>query len=294
VQQIIDTHIHVWNFEKALYPWLDGNTSILNRTYQIEEIEKERSAANITGGVLVQASNNLEDTDWMLEVAENTDWIKGVVGWLPLMNPSATKSLLEEKYLNQKYFKGVRHLIHDEADPEWLLQPQVIESLRLLASFDLTYDVVGVLPEHIKTVLKVAEKVPGLKMIFDHLNQPPIQKNERFGEWGELMKTAAAHKNFFAKISGLGTTTGKIDGWNAADVKPYVSFVLEHFGYDRCFCGGDWPVSLLAASYEESWNCYQELMSELLSGENRQKVFYDNAERFYKLKSQLTKNNGGN
>lgn len=285
MQQIIDTHIHVWNFEKASYPWLDGNTSVLNRTYYIGEIEKERKAANITGGVLVQASNNTEDTDWMLEVAEATEWINGVVGWLPLTDPVATLQLLEEKYLRNKYFKGVRHLIHDEADPKWLLQPRVLESLETLASFDISYDVVGVLPEHIRTVLAVAEKVPALRMIFDHLNQPPIQQNEKFGEWGGLMKTASAHVNFYAKISGLGTTTGKTSGWNATDIKPYVEFILENFGTSRCCCGGDWPVSLLAGSYADTWMSYKEVFNELTTGADSDKVFFSNAQEFYKLKN---------
>jgi len=282
MQKIIDTHIHVWNFEKAAYPWLDGNTSILNRTYNIEEIETERNAVGVTGGVLVQASNNLEDTDWMLEVAANTSWIKGVVGWLPLIDTAATEKALNE-YSNDNYFKGVRHLIHDEADPKWLLQAVVIDSLRILAEKNITYDVVGVLPQHIETVLKVAEKIPELKMVFDHLNQPPMKSNERFGAWGDLMKTASQHKNFHAKISGLGTATANPEQWGVEDIKPYVSFVLEQFGTHRCFCGGDWPVSLLAGSYTKTWTTYQSVINELLNETDREKMFYTNAKQFYNL-----------
>jgi L-fuconolactonase len=282
MQKIIDTHIHVWDFDKAIYPWLDGNTSILNRTYHIEEIETERNAAGIVEGVLVQASNNVEDTNWMLEVAENTEWIKGVVGWLPLMDTAATEKVLDE-YCSNNYFKGVRHLIHDEVDPAWLLQPAVIDSLKILAERSVTYDVVGVLPQHIETVLKVAEKIPGLKMVFDHLNQPPMKSNERFGEWGELMKTASQHKNFYAKISGLGTATVNPENWGEEDIKPYVSFVLENFGTDRCFCGGDWPVSLLAGSYTKTWTIYQSVINELLNEQESEKIFYNNAHQFYNL-----------
>jgi L-fuconolactonase len=283
MQKIIDTHIHVWNFDKAAYAWLDGNTSILNRTYHIEEIETERNAAGITEGVLVQAANNIEDTSWMLEVAANTDWIKGVVGWLPLMDTTATEWALEEKYSKEKYFKGVRHLIHDEADPGWLLQPAVIDSLKILAAKNITYDVVGVLPQHIETVLKVAEQIPDLKMVFDHLNQPPMKTNEKFGAWGDLMKIASQHKNFHAKISGLGTATADPGNWGVEDIKPYVSFVLEHFGADRCFCGGDWPVSLLASSYTKTWTTYRSVVTELLNEDDSEKVFYNNAQQFYNL-----------
>lgn len=283
MQRIIDTHIHVWNFDKASYSWLDGNDTILNRTYHIAEIERERNAIGVTEGVLVQASNNLEDTNWMLEVAANTDWIKGVVGWLPLMDTNATEILLDEKYSRNNYFKGVRHLIHDEADPKWLLQPAVIESLKVLAEKNITYDVVGVLPQHIETVLKVADKIPNLKMVFDHLNQPPIKSSEKFGEWGELMKVAARHKNFHAKISGLGTATADTANWGVEDIKPYVSFVLEQFGTDRCFCGGDWPVSLLAGSYTKTWATYLSVINELLNEQVSEKIFYNNAQQFYNL-----------
>ena len=280
---IIDTHIHVWNFDKAEYDWLKNDTSILKRTYHIEEIEVERKAAGISGGVLVQASVNTEDTDWMLEVAEKTSWINGVVGWLPLMDPGKTAQLLEDVYLKNKYYKGVRHLIHDEPDAQWLLQDTVIESLKILVQHQLTYDVVGVLPQHIKTVLAVAEKVPELKMVFDHLNQPPIAAGEKFGEWGVLMKEAAANKNFHAKISGLGTVVKKEHDWDAADIQPYVEFVLQHFGIERCFCGGDWPVSLLAGSYTKSWTVYKEVLGALLNEAQLEKIFFTNAVNFYRL-----------
>lgn len=282
MQKIIDTHIHVWNFDKAVYPWLDGNTTILNRTYNIEEIERERKQTSITEGVLVQASNNLEDTGWMLEVAANTDWIKGVVGWLPLVDTTATSNTLD-KYSSNEYFKGVRHLIHDEADPKWLLQPTVIDSLKILAERNIPYDVVGVLPQHIETVLKLAEKIPSLKMVFDHLNQPPIKTNERFGVWGNLMKAASQHKNFHAKISGLGTATANPENWVIEDIKPYVSFILEHFGTDRCFCGGDWPVSLLAGSYSSTWKKYKQAINNLVDVNDSNKVVYSNARLFYNL-----------
>jgi L-fuconolactonase len=281
--RIIDTHVHIWDLNKASYPWLKGDTSIINRTYAIEELEGHRKEANVTEGILVQASGNFEDTELMLETAEKKEWIKGVVAWLPLMNPSATQSILEEKYLENKYIKGIRHQIHDEADTRWLLQDTVIESLKILAKHDISFDIVAVLPAHIQTALDVAEKVPELRMVFDHLSQPPIAKKEKFGKWGELMKAAAEHKNFYAKISGLGTTSGNHTGWTNDDLKPYIGFAIQNFGTDRCFCGGDWPVSLLAGSYTKIWNAYQDIINELTTEKERQKIFYTNAKQFYKL-----------
>lgn len=280
--RIIDTHLHVWNFEKAEYSWLEGDTSVLNRTYHLEEVEEAQKQAGITEVVLVQSANNFEDTDWMLEVAEKKEAVTGVVGWLPLLDPAKTEKALSEKYSRHRYFKGIRHLIHDEADPQWLLQAPVIESLKILAAHGLPFDVVGVLPQHIETVLVVSEKVPGLRMVFDHLAQPPIASGERFGRWGSLLQEAAANPSFYAKISGLGTTAKK-ETWGSNDVKPYVAFALEHFGEDRCFCGGDWPVSLLAGSYVKTWSVYKDVIDSLLDTAQQDKVYAANATKFYRL-----------
>jgi L-fuconolactonase len=282
-ERFIDTHIHIWNFDRATYPWLEGNTSILNRTYHIRELEAERKKAGVTDGVLVQAANNIEDTDWMLEVAGKTSWIKGVVGWIPLLQPAEASKIMSGKYMKDPYFKGVRHLIHDEPDAAWLLQEPVLESLNLLASNYLPYDLVGILPQHLETALAVAAKVPDLKMVFDHLNQPPIATKEHFGRWGILMKEAAKHPNFYVKISGLGTTTQKVGDWSEDDIKPYIEYALEYFGEDRCFCGGDWPVSLLEGSYSRTIKTFRSVLNTLLNKEQQEKVYYKNADTFYKL-----------
>jgi len=281
--RIIDTHVHIWDLGKAQYSWLQGDNSILNRTWRIEEIENDRKEAGITAGVLVQASGNIEDTELMLETAYKTDWIYGIVGWLPLMDSKATQRSLEERFLKEKYFKGVRHQIHDEKDSKWLLQPAVIESLKLLASFDLPYDVVGILPSHIETVIEVADKIPGLRMVFDHLNWPPIPTKEKFGKWGELMKIAAQHENLYAKISGLGTASGVFQDRTAEDIKPYVEFVLQHFGTEHCFCGGDWPVSTLANNYIKTWQTTKDILDDLLNDEEKDRILFSNANNFYKL-----------
>jgi L-fuconolactonase len=280
---IIDTHVHVWDLNRAEYPWLQGDNSILNQTWGIEQLETERREAGITTGVLVQASGNFKDTELMLETAHKTEWISGAVCWLPLMDVESTQIMLKEKLLDEKYFNGVRHQIHDEKDPKWLLQPAVIESLKILSSYSLPYDVLAVLTDHIEAALKVAEKVPGLRMVFDHLSQPPIAAKEKFGRWGELMKEASQNKNFYAKISGLGTASGGFQNRKAEDIKPYIEFALSHFGVDRCFCVGDWPVSLLANSYTSTWQTYKEILQELLTESEQEKVFFTNAKKFYNL-----------
>jgi len=282
--KIIDTHVHIWDLEHIHYPWLDGDTTILNRSYAVAELEPERKKAGINYGVFVQAEDSYADADYMLAMCESNPWMVGAVCWVPLLNPEEVEKILTEKYLKNKYFKGVRHLIHFDNNPQWMLNKKVLESLNILVKYNLPYDVVGILNDHLVTALKVAEKVPGLRMVIDHLNQPPISKNERFGKWGELMREAAQHQNFYSKISGLGTVTKKNeDDWGADDIKPYVEFTLEHFGDDRCFCGGDWPVSLLAGGYARTWKTYVNILEELLTPESQNKVLFNNAARFYDL-----------
>ena len=139
------------------------------------------------------------------------------------------------------------------------------------------------MPEHIETAIEVGNKVPELKMVFDHLNAPPIATEEKFGRWGELITEASRNKNFYAKISGLGTASGNFKGRTADDIKPYIEFVLQHFSADRCFCGGDWPVSMLADSYTNTWKTIKEIVSDLVRDEYRDKIFFSNANSFYNL-----------
>ncbi len=280
--RIIDTHIHIWDLNAAHYAWLDGNTTLLNQSYAIEALNAVRSGTGVTHGILVQAANHTLDTDLMLACCEKEDWLCGVVGWLPLIDPEQTGRLLEDRYLKNKYFKGCRHLIHDEPDPRWLLQDRVLESLSLLASHHIPYDVVGILPEHIRTVLTLAEKIPGLNMVFDHLNHPPVGNHGRDNEWFDLMKAAAGNPRLYTKISGLGTIATGMQ-MQAAVLRPLVRFALDHFGIDRCFCGGDWPVCLLGASYEQTWKTYQQIWESELTVDERESVYVRNAKDFYQL-----------
>lgn len=281
--RVIDTHIHAWNLERAEYGWLKNDTTILNQSYSVEQLSPLISKANVTQGILVQAANNFDDTDLMLEIAAKTDWIVGVVGWLPLTDPEAVVKALEEKYLYNSYFRGCRHLIHNESNARWLLQDNVMESLKVLAAHGIPYDIVGVSAEHLETAIQVAGRIPGLKMVLDHLNQPPIASKEKFGRWGELMKEFTQYKNVHAKISGLGTTVGIGNNWTKDDLQPYVVHTLELFGADRCFCGGDWPVALLAGPYEKALLAYQQILMEGLTTEDQEKVLFKNAVLFYNL-----------
>lgn len=290
-KNIIDTHIHIWDLQKGRYKWLDGDTSILNRTYKIEELLPEMARTPVAAGVLVQAANTLEDTELMLETARRHEEIIGIVGWLPLQEPKKTEALLQDRVLKEPYFKGVRHLIHNEQYPQWLLQPTVLESLGILAAYNIPFDVVGINEGHLRTAIRVGEKIPALRMVLDHLNQPPVKADEQFDTWGSLMKEISYNGNVYAKISGLGTASGNFRGWTADDITPCISYVLTEFGTSRCFCGGDWPVSTLAGSYSMHWERYIGVINNLLSEEEAEKVFFKNAAAFYNLSLAENKNN---
>lgn len=280
--RIFDTHVHIWDRSRTSYTWLQHADPNLQRNFDLAELEPSRTSAGVTDGILVQAENSLADTKLMLEAARNFKWIKGVVGWLPLMNTVQTSSLIDDEWQKQPLLVGVRHLIHDEPDDRWLLQTDVVNSLELLAINKIPFDVVGINAQHIKTVLELANKIPSLKMVFDHMNQPPIQTGQLFGEWGEWMKAVAKNQNLYVKLSGLGTTAGK-HNFTSETIKPYVQFVIEHFGTGRIFCGGDWPVSLLGKDYINTWNIYKQVLRELLSEPEIDDVLYNNASKFYNI-----------
>ena len=280
---IIDTHVHIWDLIKVQYSWLQGDDSILARNYLPDELFPQLSKVHVTSAVLVQAANNLEDTELMLSAASQNDWIKGVVGWVPLQDPSKTQALVENWKANHPYIKGIRHLIHNEANENWLLQDNVIESLKILAHHHITYDIVGVKEAHLKAAITIAEKIPTLNLVLDHLNNPPMTNQTEMDIWRTNIKVAAQLKNIYAKISGLAMSTGQFETWTSADIQASIEYALEQFGTDRCFCGGDWPVSLLAGGYVKTIQAYREIIENCLTIIDQEKVFNKNAALFYKL-----------
>jgi L-fuconolactonase len=186
-------------------------------------------------------------------------------------------------YQKEPYVKGFRHLIHDEANPDWLLQPEVVENFRKLEKTRCTFDVVSVLPRHLECILKLSEKFPDQKWVLDHLSHPPAKTKERFGKWGVLIKAASQNPNIYIKVSGLGMCTSDLENWKTSDSQPYVEFSLEHFGIDRAMLGGDWPVVDLCGGYEKSFSSYLEILKGCLSESGIQKIAAKNAIEIYAL-----------
>lgn len=245
----VDAHQHFWNRAKADYPWLTPALAPIYADFFPRDLAPLLRAAGIHQTVLVQAANSADDTAAMLTQAEEHDWIGAVVGWVPLLDADAARRALE-RYVQHPKFRGVRHLIHDEPDPDWIMQPAAIAGLRLLEEFGLVFDVVAVFPNHLRHVPALAAQLPRLTLVIDHLAKPPIRVRQ-MGQWAEQLAAAARHPNVYAKISGLNTAAAP--GWSAADLRPYIDFALEQFGPERVLWGSDWPVCNLQGSYAQVW-----------------------------------------
>jgi L-fuconolactonase len=277
---IIDTHQHIWDLSKVEYSWLVPAYGPLYRTYLAAELEPQLAQAGVTATVAVQSANSYADTVYMLDQADAYPWIIGVVGWTNLLDPADTARAIE-RFSNNRYFRGVRHLIHEEPDPQWLLQPTVWESLRLLAAAGYTFDVVATKHEHLECLPVLSEHVPGLPMVIDHLGQPPFQAGEP-GQWGDDMRLLAGNRNIYAKISGLGTASGDWEGWSVDNIRKLVHWIIDLFGAERCMLGGDWPVSVLAGGYVKALSAYKQILAERSPSEQEQ-ISYKTATAFYGL-----------
>ncbi len=276
---VVDAHQHFWNLHRVNYPWLTPEYGPLYRTYEADELAPQLKRAGIDGTVLVQSADSYEDTEYMLEVADRYRFIAGVVGWVPLLRPDEAAATLDG-FKRHPRFKGIRHLIHVEPDPDWLLQPAVIEGLAILAEKGMTFDVVAVLPRHLEHVPVIAERVPQLKIVIDHLAKPPI-KEKGWEPWASLLARAARHPNVYAKVSGLNTAADP-DHWTAEDLKPYVDHAVQHFGANRLMFGGDWPVAVLAGDYQKVWEETNRAVAHL-DKRDREAVLGGTAVSFYGL-----------
>lgn len=273
----IDTHQHFWNLAKVEYTWLVPAYGPIYANFAPQDLEPQLKAAGIDRTVLVQSANNNEDTVSMLTQAECYEWIGAVVGWVPLYDHAEAAKLLD-RYGKHPKWRGVRHLNHEEPDPDWLVRPDVLQGLKLLEERDMTFDVVAIFPKHIGHVPTLAEHAPKLKIIIDHLAKPPI-KEKKMDEWRAAMARCAQYPNVYAKVSGL-NTAADWNNWSAADLKPYIDAAIELFGADRCMFGSDWPVAILAGDYAKVWRetnealkgCSQAEIDAVLGG-TAQKVY---------------------
>jgi len=254
----IDAHQHFWNIETLHYPWLSSELGILYRTYEPTDLEPHITACQVQGTVVVQAAHDLRETAWLIELAQQTPWIMGVVGWVGLTADDLEAQL--SGFLPSGMLCGVRHQVHDELDPEWALQANVVRGLKVLAQHGLPYDLL-VRPPHLKHLPRLFEHVPDMRWIVDHCAKPEIAAGT-LEPWLSDMRAVAHYPNVYCKVSGLITEADHAT-WTTTDIRPYVEAVLELFGPSRLLWGSDWPVCLLGGSYERVHSLVNELIAEL-------------------------------
>ncbi len=277
---IVDAHQHFWDLERVAYPWLVPAYGPIHRSFEPAELEPQLRASGIDRTVLVQAANSLEDTEAMLAQAATIDWIGAVVGWVPLETPDAAARALDERLPGNPKFRGVRHLNHDEADPDWLVRPGVIEGLRVLEARELVFEVVAVHPLHLGHVPTLARACPNLCIVVDHLGKPPIASGE-YTEWKRNLAAAAEHPNVSAKVSGLNTAADWAT-WSAEDLVEPIGHAVEVFGADRLMAGSDWPVAILAGDHARVWSETLRALSLLgLDAGQRAAILGETAARTY-------------
>jgi L-fuconolactonase len=276
---IIDSHQHFWQVGRFDYPWMSADVETLYRDFLPDALEPLLKDCGVRQTVLVQASNSLEETRWLLKLVDHHPFIAGVVGWVDLTSSHVETQLAE--FINHPKFKGVRHLVESEPADNWLVQPSVLRGLKVLSVHGVTYDLL-VYTRHLRHVLTVAEHCPELRLVVDHLAKPPIASGE-IAEWSRALKEVAQIPGMHCKLSGL-VTEADHGVWKSDDLKPYVEGALEWFGAERMMIGSDWPVCLLAASYRQALDAYQELLGGLNEGEQR-RTLADNAINFYRLET---------
>lgn len=272
----IDAHQHYWKLSRGDYGWLTPDMGVLYRDYLPADLEPILTRHNVDKTVLVQAAPTVAETDFMLSLAAEHDSIGGVVGWLDMADPDFPR--LFEKYRREPAFVGIRPMLHDLSDDAWVTQPVVLANLNVLAAHDFPFGFL-VRPPHLPHVLHVLERVPNLRAVVDHIAKPLI-KEQVFEPWGSQISAIARHENVYCKLSGMVTEADHAN-WTPADLKPYVEHVVAAFDLERVMFGSDWPVSLLAASYDQVIGALQEILDSVLHGEGSAQILGGNAARFY-------------
>lgn len=279
----IDAHQHFIFPSRVHYPWLEGHTMRpLQRDFGPEELRSLLGQNGVDKTVLVQTRGSLEETEEFLQIAAETDYVAGVVGWVDLTDPDVgdvLDELLGSK--NGRYLVGIRHQVHDEPDPNWLLQDSVQGAIAAIGERGLAYDFLSRTRE-LPACVKTARDHPGVRFLLDHLAKPNIAAGQ-WEDWLGALSPLAPLPNVWVKLSGL-VTEADWQGWTAERLRPYVQKALELFGPERCLFGSDWPVCLLAGSYGAVKQGLEHALGELTQ-EDRGRIFGTNAAEVYRLSS---------
>ena len=273
----IDSHHHFWKYEPVRYSWMNERMEILKRDYQPADLLIQIEKTGIDGVVSVQADQSMQETDELLEHASRHEFIRGVVGWFPLADPSVEEMLSE--YSRNPWLKGVRHVVQDEPDDRFILGDAFNEGIRKLKKFDLVYDIL-IYERQLSASMEFVDLHPAQPFVLDHVAKPRIGDG-LMEPWRAQMFELAKRENVTCKLSGMATEANWTE-WTFDELRPYMDVALDAFGPDRLMFGSDWPVARLAVDYEPWVNLCREFISTL-SAEEREAIEGGNAVRAYQL-----------
>lgn len=276
---LIDAHHHFWELGRFNTTWLeDPKLAAIHRTFLPDDLVPHLRACGVRATVFVQTQHNLEEARWVMEMAQTRPWLVGVVGWIDLSAGAACETTVLE--LKQSpLFVGVRHIVHDELDDDWIVREEVIEGLKVLEKYDVPFDLLFY-PRHLKHVGELVRRLPHLRMVIDHVAKPSIRSGQ-WADWRADLKQAASFPTVFCKLSGM-VTEAAWDSWKPSDLKRYADTAFEAFGPSRIMFGSDWPVCELAGSYERVVDAAAQL-TQGFSESERKSVFESSAIHFYRL-----------
>ena len=275
----IDAHQHFWHPARGDYGWMPPDDPVLSRPYGPADLEPGRKATGVRQTVLVQAAPTVAETEYMLGIADATPHVAGVVGWIDFEDPGQRSAF--ERLAAHPKLKGVRPMIQDIPDVDWMLRPELAWAFEALTGLGLTFDALG-FPRHLGNFVELFQRHPGMKVVVDHCMKPQIRDGypAGFNGWAEGIARIAQETPSFCKLSGIVTEADP--GVTAQDLEPYVAHVLEAFGPDRVMWGSDWPVLRLRYEYEEWHAMARSLVDRLAPGADRE-IFEETARRFYDL-----------
>jgi L-fuconolactonase len=275
---LIDAHQHFWIYSRAEYDWIDDSMTALRRNFLPEDLQPELERNGFHGSIAVQARQTLEETRWLLSLADHSSSILGVVGWADLRSPDIHSQL---KLLSRNpKLVGIRHIVQSEPDDRFLLQPDFLRGVSALEEFNLTYDIL-IYTKHLPIAAEFVARFPRQRFVLDHLAKPPIQSSE-IDSWAHGIRHLASFPNVLSKLSGL-VTEADWQHWQPAQVSPYLDVAFESFGPDRLMIGSDWPVCLVAAPYARTVNVVKAYLMTR-KPEWQDAVLGGNAQRFWRLR----------
>ena len=274
----IDSHHHLWAINDTDYVWMTEAHAVIRRDFLAPELDAVLDGSGIDATVAVQARQMVGETEFLLGVADANPRVRGVVGWVPLCVNGGEPYL--ERYAAHPRLRGVRHVVHDEPDDDFILRPDFNEGIRNLRKYGLLYDIL-IFWKHLLQTIRFVDMHPEQPFVVDHIAKPRIARAAFDAEWAAGIRELAKRGNVSCKISGMITEVRDAE-WDADLLRPYFDTVLEAFGPQRVMYGSDWPVCLLRGSYASWVHAVGELASKLSAGE--QAAFWGgNAERIYQL-----------